>query len=281
MFDRLRRMLWPRCAAVPALPPMVPPGTVIYAVGDIHGELGLLRTLRAEIAADFARHGGGADATVVYVGDYIDRGPDSRGVIEMLLHEPMPGFQEEWLLGNHEQAMLTFLREPEEGLGWLDFGGIATLRSYGVNSVPDGSRGGWGTERAGSLRDALAARMPPDHLAFLNGLEPMVVHGDYVFVHAGVRPGRSLKDQRLEDLLWIRSPFLEARQRHEKVVVHGHTIVPAVDVRPNRIGIDTGAYRSGQLSAVALQGGEVRVLHAWRSSAGNALKRESHGKPKA
>ncbi|MBB6253697.1 metallophosphoesterase family protein [Nitrospirillum iridis] len=243
-----------------------PEGQILYAIGDIHGEVGLLRSLLSEIVTDWALHGRAAGVTpiLVYIGDYIDRGPDSRGVIDLLLSNPLPEFRSHWLLGNHEAALLDFLQDPVGGAAWLDFGGLATLLSYGVRPLFSGSA----AERARALRDDLAARLPPEHLAFLGSLERMVVYGDYAFVHAGVRPGRALADQALEDMLWIRAPFLESPRRHEKTVVHGHTIVPAVDRRPNRIAIDTGAYTSGLLSAIALQGGDVRVLTARRAVGG-------------
>jgi serine/threonine protein phosphatase 1 len=267
MLRRLRSALSWRNAEVTSTevpsPAMAPDGTIIYAVGDIHGELELLLEMLAAIKRDFADHGPETRAIVIFIGDYIDRGGDSAGVIDCLLGDPLPGFKQHWLLGNHEAAMLDFMDMPAEAVGWLDFGGTATLHSYGVNPMIRGSA----PDRARTLRDKLAAQLPSTHLAFLNGLELSVVYDDYAFVHAGVRPGRPLADQGPEDLLWIRSPFLESQRRHEKVIVHGHTIVPDVQILPNRIAIDTGAYSSGRLSAIALQGAEVRVLQVHRSQA--------------
>ncbi|WP_085940155.1 metallophosphoesterase family protein [Azospirillum sp. B4] len=245
-------------------PSLAPEGHILYAIGDIHGESAVLRGLLTEIEADWARHGKGLTPILIYIGDYIDRGPDSRGVIDLLLSNPLPAFRTHWLLGNHEAALLDFLQDPVGGAAWLEFGGLATVLSYGVRPAFSGSA----ADRARGLRDALAAQLPSTHLAFLSSLERMAVYGDYAFVHAGVRPGRALADQTLEDLLWIRAPFLESPRRHEKTIVHGHTIVPAVDQRSNRIAIDTGAYTSGLLSAVALQGADSRVLTARRKAPG-------------
>ena len=239
----------------------IPDGLTIYAVGDIHGELDLLRDLQQAIAEDHACSGAGSEPIVVYVGDYIDRGEESSGVIDRLIGDPLPGFRQHCLMGNHEAAMLDFLREPTAGSPWLDFGGLATLHSYGVNPAADRQS----ANRLEGLRDDLAARLPPEHLAFLQGLELSVVYGDYAFVHAGIRPGRPLAEQEADDLLWIRSPFLETTRRHEKIIVHGHTIVPDIEMLPNRIAIDTGAYFSGCLSAVVLNGDTVRPLQIDRN----------------
>jgi serine/threonine protein phosphatase 1 len=239
---------------------------VIYAVGDIHGEAGLLLEMLAVIRDDFAVHGEGLVPAVIFMGDYVDRGADSHGVVDCLRGDPLPGFRRHCLLGNHEAAMLDFMSDPVDASGWLDFGGLATLRSYGISPT----FGGMSEERLHILRDALAEALPPDHFAFLHGLELCVVYGDYAFVHAGIRPGHPLANQQPDDLLWIRSPFLDATRAHEKTIVHGHTIVPNVDIRPNRIAIDTGAYQSGRLSAIALQGETVRPLEVCRPRAAAA-----------
>lgn len=265
MFGRLRSVLRRRdgTSAAPASPACAPDGMLIYAVGDIHGELDLLHAMLANIRSDFARHGEGLTPAVVFMGDYVDRGADSFGVIDCLCGDPLPGFRRHCLLGNHEAAMLDFLNDPVAASGWLEFGGLATLRSYGINPP----FGGMSREHLDILRDALAEALPPAHFAFLHRLELYAVHGDYAFVHAGIRPGYGLADQQPDDLLWIRSPFLDATQSHEKRIVHGHTIVPEIEIHPNRIAIDTGAYQSGRLSAVALQGEAVRPLAAVRAGA--------------
>ncbi len=261
MLNRLRASFSRRPEPEMAAPARVPDGLTIYAIGDIHGEADLLDAMLAAIGDDFTSRDDGSAPVLIYVGDYIDRGPDSSGVIDRLLRGPLPGFRQHCLLGNHEAALLDFLAEPAGAAAWLDFGGLATLHSYGI--APP--RGNPTPERLETLRDALAERLPPAHLAFLKSLELFVVHGDYAFVHAGIRPGRPLADQQPDDLLWIRSPFLEATWRHEKTIVHGHTIAADIEILPNRIGIDTGAYYSGCLSAVVLSGDMVTPLQVDRS----------------
>lgn len=251
------RRLLPAQAPVP--PAHAPDGMTLYGIGDVHGERALLEALLDAIRRDIADRAAADRVAVVFLGDYVDRGPDSRGVLDILLRRPMGDADHRFLLGNHEQAMLDFLRDPEGGAGWLGYGGLMTADSYGVRAAPPMDAAG----RA-AFRDALAAAMPSGHKAFLEGLETAVVYGDYAFVHAGVRPGRRLADQSSEDLLWIREPFLDWKGPFEKRVVHGHTIRPAPEVLPNRIGIDTGAYATGTLTAVALSGRTVRVIQARR-----------------
>ncbi|WP_413207311.1 metallophosphoesterase family protein [Rhodospirillum sp. A1_3_36] len=239
-------------------PCFVPKGEVVYAIGDIHGELRLLERLLDAIQEDFRRNADSCHGTVIFLGDYVDRGEDSRGVVERLLQAPPPGFQYRFLAGNHEQALLNFLNDPRGGTAWLEFGGLATLLSYGVSV----SAGQSSLSRLRMARDAFRQALPDSHLSFFSGLEKIIVLGDYAFVHAGIWPGRSLDKQKVDDLLWIRSPFLESRAQHEKRIVHGHTIVEQVVIRDNRISVDTGAYATGRLSAVAFQGQDVRVLTA-------------------
>ncbi|MDE1150061.1 MAG: metallophosphoesterase [Azospirillaceae bacterium] len=243
----------------------------------MHGELALLRALLDIIARDFERvrtRTPGLKPVLVMLGDYVDRGPDSRGVIDLLrggaamdghaLDDLLPGFTRHCLRGNHEQSMLDFLNNPLAALRWLEFGGPATLRSYGIPAVMDGPAAQQGL----ALAEALAAQLPPSHRRFLEGLEYSVTYGDYAFVHAGIRPGVPLDEQAPEDLLWIRAPFMLAPGPHEKVIVHGHTIVPEVDILPQRIAVDTGAYRSGRLSAIVLHETDIRVLAAHRAAMG-------------
>lgn len=239
----------------PAAAPRVPDGLVVYAIGDVHGERDLLDGLLADIAAD-ARGRKELAPVVVLLGDYVDRGPDSRGVIERLVGDPLPGFTLRFLKGNHEEAMLGFIDDPAGSVDWLRFGGTETLGSYGVRA----SVAAADADRCRVLRDLLGARLPDEHLHFLRSLETCVVYGDYAFVHAGIRPGRRLAAQDPQDLLWIRAPFLDSTVRHEKIIVHGHTIVDRPDLRHNRIGIDTGAYATGRLTALVLEGESVRFL---------------------
>lgn len=232
------------------------PGDQVYAIGDVHGRADLLDRLYRQIR----RHSEDAPPgrrVIVHLGDYVDRGPDSRGVIDRLLALPLPGFDQVNLLGNHEQLMRAFLRDPVEfGPGWMMNGAAQTMRSYGVEPprrLDDPS------ELARSSYD-LARSLPPDHRAFLDGLAPMHREPGLVFVHAGIRPRVALDRQSVQDLIWIREEFLNAPDDHGAVVVHGHTIRPEPEFRPNRIGIDTGAYRSGRLTALCLNDGPPMVL---------------------
>ena len=243
--------------AKPKQAPNIPAPYVVYAIGDIHGEIAALEQLLETIAAH-ARTLPASQPILIFLGDYVDRGRDSRSVIERLSRNAIPGFSCRFLLGNHEAAMLEFLHNPIKGAPWLSFGGIETLASYGIRT----SVGITSPDRCRQARDRLAAILPHQHLSFLQSLELYAVIGDYVFVHAGLRPGRPLCRQRREDLLWIREPFLSSRRRHEKLVVHGHTITSSVEITPNRIGIDTGAYLSGELTALSLWGDQQQLLSA-------------------
>lgn len=229
-------------------------GALIYAIGDIHGCARELDALHRLIAADAVRRRQGRPVMLVYVGDYVDRGPDSAGVIERLLGPaPVNGAERIYLRGNHEEAMLAFLKDAEVGAEWLDYGGLETLKSYGVNS-------GGGALWRQKLSEGLAANLPASHRQFLETLRDRWSSGGYGFVHAGIRPGLAWEAQKTDDLLWIREPFLSSRTRFDRKIVHGHTITETPDVRPNRIGIDTGAFHSGVLTALVIDGGMEAFL---------------------
>jgi serine/threonine protein phosphatase 1 len=252
MFERL----FSRRTSVAATP-RVADGLAIYAIGDIHGRLDLLTDLLAQVAADAKRHPVDRQRQLVFLGDYIDRGTESRGVVDALLALSWPGFTGIFLMGNHEEAMLEFLDEQTDGVGWLTYGGLETLISYGVaiRRLPADAAS------AAELRDALRAAVPPRHIDFLRRCVLSHVEGDYVFVHAGVRPGRPLEQQNRRDLLWIREEFLRARDPLPgKVVVHGHTICDSPQDLGHRIDIDTGAFVSGQLTCLVLRGAGRRFL---------------------
>lgn len=251
VLSRLRETVTPR--ARPSA--RVPEGTVVYAIGDIHGRADLLDTIHRAIEADAAARASHR-RVVVYLGDYVDRGLDSKGVIERLLGQPLPGFERVFLKGNHEDALLKFLDEPQFGRDWKYYGGLETLMSYGVTDLP------LKDDEAAfeAARDQFVARMPEDHLDFLRTLRLSHSEGDYFFAHAGVRPGVDLDAQAAEDLMWIRDDFLAAREDFGKVVVHGHTPEERPVERANRIGVDTGAYITGVLTAVVLEGTERRFL---------------------
>ena len=228
--------------------PSAPAGWRGYAVGDIHGRVDLLDRLLADIERDNDARGP-ARTLLVFLGDLIDRGPTSNEVVERLRTYARPGVETAFIAGNHEEVLLRLLA-GERGLmrHWLKFGGGECLRSYGLDPVA--------LDRLGETA-ALAqlhAAFPPAHRKFLTGFADTVRLGDYLFVHAGIRPLVDLSLQRQADLRWIRDPFLTDQTDHGFMVVHGHTISERVVERPNRIGIDTGAYRSGVLSAIGLEG---------------------------
>jgi serine/threonine protein phosphatase 1 len=235
-------------------------GRLVYAVGDIHGRLDVLAPLVRDIAQDAAENGGGGEPPLlVFLGDYVDRGPESRGVIDLILElRAARRFEVRALKGNHEEALLQFLDDPSFGSTWAEHGGATTLSSYGVQ--PPAQR--TDAEAWARARVAFAAALPPDHRRFYETLELMVTEGDYAFVHAGVRPGVALADQLERDLLWIRQDFLEERGRFEKVIVHGHTPLETPQLTPTRLGVDTGAYATGVLTAIRLQGEDQRVMQA-------------------
>jgi serine/threonine protein phosphatase 1 len=232
-----------------------PPATRVYAVGDIHGQLDLLRRLR-ELIADDAQVDRRERNVIVYLGDYIDRGPDSRGIVELFLDEPMAGFEEIYLKGNHEDYMLQFLENPGIGESWYLNGGDTTLMSYGVERTVIAA----GKGRFVAMCDRLQRKLPVEHLVFLRSLTMYHMEGDYLFVHAGIRPGRPVENQEPHDLLWIREEFLSSNADHGCCVVHGHSISPEPQMRRNRIGIDTGAYYTGRLTGLVLDGAERRIL---------------------
>jgi serine/threonine protein phosphatase 1 len=237
------------------------PGRRAYAVGDVHGRLDLMLDLLKRIEEDNERRGP-AKTYLVFLGDLVDRGPDSRGVIEHLLKKP-PGFARcVFIKGNHEEFFLNVLSGDDEIVQrWLTYGGSECAESYGVSPS-------WTLDATpSSVMNRLIETVPRDHVAFLSQMADTFRFGDYLFVHAGVRPGVELEKQVSRDLRWIREGFLEDTSDHGVVVVHGHTIVDAPEERANRIGIDTGAYRSGLLTAIGLEGEERWFLHAQGSSA--------------
>jgi len=243
-----------RSANQPA--PAVPPGTVVYAIGDIHGRADLLEIIHRRITDDPER-GDATRRVIVYVGDYVDRGISSADVIDLVLADQPAGFEKIALLGNHERLMLDFLEDIGRGPVWLRNGGDATLRSYRVDPGPGPHLD---PARLTEMQTALQKRLPERHLEFLNRLRLMHEEGDYLFAHAGIRPGVPLDAQTEEDVIWIRDLFLRSAADHGRVVVHGHTIAPEPEFHPNRIGIDTGAYYTGHLTCLALEGTKRRII---------------------
>lgn len=245
-------------APVDAVPP-TGGGRLVYGVGDIHGRYDLLKSMLAQVAADSVERAHGRRPMLVFCGDYIDRGPQSAEVIEALVWLKARGEVEVHALkGNHEQGLLKFIEEPLNGAPWLRNGGVQTLESYGVQLPASGEA----EVDYVAVRDELLRKMPASHLRFLETLELMLEVGDFVFVHAGVRPGAPLAEQTERDLLWIREAFLEAPDPHEKIVVHGHSwFEPRPQVRGNRMGIDTGAYMTGVLTAIRVDDDGPGFLH--------------------
>ena len=229
---------------------------VIYAVGDVHGCLDELLWLEDLLVSD-ARDIEG-ERWIITLGDHIDRGPRSAQVIEHLIGEPPPGFRRISLAGNHEQMLLDFLAEPTANSPWLEFGGLDTARSYGLRD-PVRSFGGRSTR---AIARDLASLIPEAHLDFLRNLPISLSLPGFHFVHAGLRPGVAIEEQTEADLLWIRDPFLEQGGDPEAVVVHGHTPTAMPEIRSWRIGIDTGAFASGRLTAARLRPGETPTFIA-------------------
>ncbi len=242
----LKKLLKARRAS--ALPPAaIPDGERVYAIGDIHGCADLLDDLLIRLEADDAARGP-ARTTLIFLGDLVDRGPASAAVIERLIRLTAERPNSRFLLGNHEEVFVEALKgEPKALRMFCRIGGRETILSYGVDA-DDYDRMDYE-----ELYEALKARVPAEHQAFLSACEDMIVIGDYVFVHAGIRPGVDLSTQRSTDLRWIRNPFLDHDRPLEKIVVHGHTISSELDVQPHRIGVDTGAYQTGRLTALGLE----------------------------
>lgn len=234
----------------------VPEGTRVYAVGDIHGREDLLRQLHDLIRADADNGTSEVRRVVVYLGDYIDRGFHSREVIDLLLEDPLDGFESVYLKGNHEEQFLEFLNHVGAGRLWLEIGGDAMLHSYGVAIPKDLSP----DSRLPHLQESIRNSLPEKHLDFLSRLEMHLEIGDYYFVHAGVNPYEPLNRQVAEDMLWIREDFIFSEANYGMIVVHGHTVTDSPDIQDNRIGIDTGAYLSNNLTCLVLEGSSKRFL---------------------
>lgn len=236
-----------------------PAGLRIYAIGDIHGCLDELLAVHERIRADL-RDRPCVDWRIIHLGDYVDRGPDIKGVVSELIRL-VQDRKTYALLGNHDQWFIEFLVDPAtDGFNaWTTYGGAETIKAYGgsLNSeVTDDLMG------RQALRETLLNSVPEAHLRFLSTLPHSLRFGSYLFVHAGVRPGVPLDRQSTHDLIWIREPFLSSTRDLGAVVVHGHTVVLNVVAKANRIGIDTGAVHGGTLSCLVLQEDEKMLLGA-------------------
>lgn len=239
--------LWPgRKTDAPA---SGPDGQRIYIIGDVHGRADLLDILLDRIVSDDGARSG-IESSIVFLGDLIDRGPDSAEVVRRVRELVELGVAR-LIKGNHEETLVRAATgDPVAVRGLIHIGGLPTLHSYGLTEEEINT----GTFE--ELGQCLAERIPADDIAFLDRGEDVILLGDYILVHAGIRPGIAIERQSEQDLRWIREPFLKSTRDHGGIIVHGHTVMPEVVERPNRIGIDTGAYETGVLTALVIEGPE-------------------------
>lgn len=237
-------------------PPSAPPGTRAYAIGDVHGRLDLLLDLLEQVERDNAARGS-AKTYLVMLGDLVDRGPNSRGVLEFFAEHSPQWARVIHIKGNHEEYMADVLAGASDLVPqWLAYGGQECVESYGLsrawtlNATPE------------VIAEQLSRSVPPSHRALLDNMVDTLRLGDYLFVHAGIRPGVPLDEQSQRDLRLIRDGFLDDRTDHGMVVVHGHTIVEHPEVHSNRIALDTGAYKTGCLTALRIEGAERAFMQA-------------------
>jgi serine/threonine protein phosphatase 1 len=232
-----------------------PDGMRLYAIGDVHGRLDLLERMHERIVGEIARDRV-ADWRIIHLGDYVDRGPHSRGGIDFLIAARKRDERNITLAGNHDMGFLEFLDDPDGGGLFARYGGKETAKSYGVDAKfhsPDALRLTWAE---------LRCEVPGKHRAFMLDLGFSVSFGDFFFCHAGIRPGVPLGQQDPDHLIWIRNEFLDFSGLHPKVIVHGHTITHQPEVLANRVNVDTGAYHSGVLTALVINGAEKRLITA-------------------
>lgn len=247
-------------APQPAPTARVPDGERIYAIGDIHGCLDLFEALSDAVDADDAA-GPAAETCVILLGDLVDRGPGSAGVVARA-RAWQARRKVRILSGNHEEMFLKSFDNPEMLRHFLRHGGRETLISYGIGKKA------YMNATLEEVMDLMASAIPPEDRAYIEGFEDSIVLGDYLFAHAGVDPAAALDEQKVHDLRWIREPFLSHDEPLAKVVVHGHTIIDAPVDNGVRIGIDTGAYASGVLTALVLEGATRRYIMATTDDGG-------------
>jgi serine/threonine protein phosphatase 1 len=250
---RAGNFVWDLLSRVKKKAPKTPAGVRVYAIGDVHGRADLLAQLLAGIDADVAAYPA-TRVLEVLLGDYIDRGPHSREVLDMLVARSQRR-QMVCLKGNHETYIPNFLRNPATLHQWKHFGGFETLVSYGVAPTINANE-----QQQREIARTFARALPESHRRFIDKLRSSFTCGDFFFSHAGVRPGIPLSEQHEEDLLWIREDFLLHEEGFGKIVIHGHTPVTEPDIRPNRINIDTGAYATGRLTCLVLEGEDMTFI---------------------
>lgn len=235
-----------------------PPGLRLYAVGDLHGRLDLLRALHRHVDMELQADAP-TDWRIVYLGDYVDRGPDSRGVLEFLAEAKARDPRHVVLAGNHDLGLLDFLARPDPCGIFITHGGLETAASYDVHAAHFGAveEGG---DALRAFHAAVATAIPQSHLALLHALEASFDCGDFFCCHAGIRPGVALERQSVDDLVWIRGEFHRHEGLYPKVILHGHTPSGKVTVRPNRVNLDTGACRTGRLSVLRVEDARKTIL---------------------
>lgn len=241
----------------PPLTPTLPADHRLYAIGDIHGSIDPLKKLLELIRAD-SEAAPEKTKVILFLGDYIDRGLYSKEVIDTLLHHLPPGMEPVFLRGNHDDALLRFLEGDTNLLqAWLSVGGTSTLASYGVNVFRSGAMGD-----AKTILKEFSEHFPQEHLDFLKDTIFSFRLGDYLFVHAGIKPGVPWEKQTNDDMMWIRGEFLSSDRNHGKMIVHGHSVTLRPDIKPNRIGVDTGAFATGTLTCLVLSGNQQGYLNS-------------------
>ena len=236
-----------------------PDGMRLYAIGDVHGRLDLLTAMHRRIESELEYRAASSDWRIIHLGDYVDRGPDSRNVIDFLIEAKKRDPRNIMLAGNHDIGMLEFLANGEPDGLFMNYGGVQTAQSYGVDLTRDAHWHGK-TEAVRRGHAALVKAVPRSHVDFLQSLTFSVTFGDFFFCHAGIRPGVPLDHQNQQDLIWIRDAFHDHSGLFSKVIVHGHTPVPEAEVRANRVNVDTLAWKSGALSALAVNGDDKQIV---------------------
>ncbi|MDX8483432.1 metallophosphoesterase [Mesorhizobium sp. VK24D] len=236
-----------------------PDGMRLYAIGDVHGRYDLLVAMHRRIESEL-KTAPLSDWRIIHLGDYTDRGPDSKSVIDFLIEARERDPRNLVLAGNHDIGFLDFLAEPDADGLFMHFGGVQTAQSYGVSLSAGGGWFGRSDEALLHSHAALVEAVPQSHVDFLRSLAFSVSFGDFFFCHAGIRPDVPLGSQSPQDLIWIRDTFLDHPGLYPKVIVHGHTPVPEAEVMANRVNVDTLAWQSGILSALAVNGAEKRIL---------------------